>query len=194
MTLAQAERAYRRYMMKTWNGHDQTATQIAHQVENKQSRTREIQEQIKLGGLQNRFKNILNLYLTCRIFIKQNLDLRPPGKHKTHCLYIHGLQKTNQCYPQIDYYMKSYGFTSEYWDGYNNEVCVVVDDPARPGQYKINAVSECWKNILSGSQFLANQKYGGIQFDSHFCIILSNISARDLAESFPHDEVDAHYR
>ena len=40
---------------------------------------------------------------------------------------------------------------------------------------------------------LANQKYGGIQFDSHLCIILANISARELAESFAHEEVSAHY-
>ena len=103
------------------------------------------------------------------------------------------LRRIQECYPQIDYYMKSYGFTSKYWDGYSNEVAVIVDDPAKPQQFKIDAISECWKNILSGSQFLANQKYGGIQFDSHLCIILANISARELAESFAHEEVSAHY-
>ena len=35
-------------------------------------------------------QNLLNLYPTCRMIIKQYLDLRQPRRHKTHCLYIHG--------------------------------------------------------------------------------------------------------
>ena len=92
-TLQQAVEAYRKYMMKSWNGRKpggKTATNLAHQMKNKQSTTRKIQAAIKTGGLQNRFKNLLNPYPTCRMIIKQNLDLRPPRRHKTHCLYIHG--------------------------------------------------------------------------------------------------------
>ena len=125
------------------------------------------------------------------MIIKQNLDLRPCREHKTHCLYIHGptgigktkythalLRTIQKHYPEIDYYMKSYGFTSEYWDGYSDQVAVVVDDPSKPLPYKSDQISECWKNILRGAQFIANQKYGGIQFDSHLCVILSNIAAK----------------
>ena len=58
-TLQQAVEAYRKYMMKSWNGRKpggKTATNLAHQMENKQSTTRKIQAAIKTGGLQNRFK------------------------------------------------------------------------------------------------------------------------------------------
>ena len=108
-----------------------------------------IQDSIRRGSLQNRFHNLLKIYPTCRLIIKQNLDLRPPRRHKTHCMYIHGpigigktkytravLNAINKQYPEIDYYMKSYGFISEYWDGYSNQVTAVVDDPSQPNQYK----------------------------------------------------------
>ena len=59
----------------------------------------------------------------------------PTGIGKTK--YTHAvLNAINEQYPEIDYYIKSYGFTSEYWDGYSNQVTAVVDDPSQPNQYK----------------------------------------------------------
>ena len=51
-------------------------------------------------------------------------------------LFFWHVENTGSAQSSAIYDIKSYGFTSEYWDGYSNQVTAVVDDPSQPNQYK----------------------------------------------------------
>ena len=92
--------------------------------------------------------------------IMKLMRYRPPRQHKTQCLYVYGptgLGKTtciDRCLTafkeqfNIDYYKKLRGL-SKFWDSYDNEPIVYIDDPVKANvQYNEDDVQGL-KNILS---------------------------------------------
>ena len=151
---------------------------------------------------------ILDSFPTMSKQILSHMHLRPGRKEKTMCCYVAGptgigktyafnkiLQRIRNAYPHITTYYKAHGFNKDYWDGYMNQPIVVIDDPSQPtNPFNMATVSETYKNILSTGEFICNVKYGSMQFDSHLVIICSNIPARQMADCFPPDDREAHYR
>ena len=122
------------------------------------------------------------------------MRFRPPRTHKTQCLYIYGptgLGKTttiDRCLTSlqttygIDYYKKLRGL-SKFWDSYDNEQIVYIDDPVKANiKYSEDDVQGL-KNILSTGPCIADIKFGSMNFDSKLVIIAANISPDYMAES-----------
>ena len=130
---------------------------------------------------------------------------RPPRQHKTQCLYVWGstgmgktttidrcLTSLNKLY-NIDYYKKLRGL-SKFWDSYDNEPIVYVDDPVKANiNYNEDDVQGL-KNILSTGPCIADIKFGSMNFDSKLVIIATNISPTYMAESMGIDNKDAMLR
>ena len=82
----------------------------------------------------------------------------------------------------MDFYSKMGGL-NKYWDGYDNQPIVVIDDP---GLFNIQHNEDCviaFKNVVSNGAFQVEVKYGSLQFDSYLVIIISNIAPGILAMS-----------
>lgn len=111
------------------------------------------------------------------MFIQKMLDQRSPCKHRTDCLFgPPGVGKTTrihklleEVYPALDYYLKK--SLSKYWDGYDNQPIVWIDDPI-PSQTQITTeqASEL-KSVISTGPAYVEVKYGNMQFDSRLVIL-----------------------
>ena len=134
------------------------------------------------------------------------MELRPPRMHETDCLYIYGqtghgkttavLQTLNtmqRLYPKLCYYSKSGGLT-KYFDGYDNQPIVWMDDPC-PIETRTQEMATIFKNVVGSSgPCQVEIKFGAMQFDSHLIIITSNVPPDNMAESFRSYSNEAMYR
>ena len=102
------------------------------------------------------------------------------------------LTSLNKLY-NIDYYKKLRAL-SKFWDSYDNEPIVYVDDPVKANiNYNEDDVQGL-KNILSTGPCIADIKFGSMNFDSKLVIIATNISPTYMAESMGIDNKDAMLR
>lgn len=69
------------------------------------------------------------------------------------------------CDPQLDTYWKISGFT-KYWDGYDNQPVVFIDDPVMPDIKVSKDDVQGLKMVLSNGPCPVEIKYGAMQFDS----------------------------
>ena len=115
---------------------------------------------------------------------------RPPRHHETKCLYvwgppgtgksttIHRVLKTFQKLdPRAGYYPKM-GALKKFWDGYDNQPFVLIDDP---GQF--NAHFAAFKNVISTGALIVEVKGSAMQFDSRLVIVVSNTDPESLANT-----------
>ena len=72
---------------------------------------------------------------------------------------------------------------SKFWDGYNNNRIVVLDDPTPPAKYD-SEEANAFRSILSTGPCAVEIKYGTMQFDSDLMIIISNLEPHMLAGYF----------
>ena len=75
---------------------------------------------------------------------------------------------------------------TKYWDGYDNQPIVWIDDP---GEFDMKFHPEevaAFKNVISNGPHTVEIKYGSMQFDSKLCIITTNLTpGRFLRSSGP---------
>lgn len=105
----------------------------------------------------------------------------PPGTGKSTCV-TNVLKACAALYPQLDYYSKMGGM-SKFWDGYDNQPLVVIDDPGlfniKFNEDELNA----FKNVISSTRHTVEVKGSSMQFDSFLVIIISNYSPNIMALS-----------
>lgn len=132
--------------------------------------------------------------------------MRPPRTHLTKVLHIWGIAGVGKTYmihktlmavqnmmPSMDYYMKLMGF-NKYWDGYDNQPIVFVDDPVMP-DVKVNKDDiQGLKLVMSTGACQVEIKYGSMQFDSKLIIVASNQSPELIAQRCGSDNSDAIFR
>lgn len=130
--------------------------------------------------------------------INKLMELRPPRTHKTYILYIYGptgkgkttnilraleaVKYAGDGPDPIDYYSKMSGM-QKYWDGYDNQPIVWIDDPNPVGKWSEESAAH-FKTVLSTGPTLVEVKHGSMQFDSHLVIISTNLQPGELAASF----------
>ena len=105
----------------------------------KKSNSSVILDMVKNG---HRSSEIIAQFTSMYTQILKLMRFRPPRTHKTQCLYIYGptgLGKSTtidrcltslQTTYKIDYYKKLRGL-SKFWDSYDNEQIVYIDDPVK---------------------------------------------------------------
>ena len=169
----------------------------------KRKSTEIILEEIKKG---TRYSKLCSIYPGCINYINKLMQFRPMRKHRTDVLYIYGpsgigkttaiqrtLQTLTDCYPEYDFYTKMGGL-DKWWDGYDNQPIVWIDDPiAMDGQYQREAVQRL-KNVISHGHVLCEIKGGSMVFDAQLIIISSNFDPRDMAASCGMENFDAIFR
>ena len=93
----------------------------------------------------------------------------------------------------IPYYFKAGGL-SKFWEGYDNEPIVVIDDPVTPGFAQANEQIQYLKNVISTGNVYVEVKYGSMVFDAHILIFTSNLSPYILANDCGAKNMDAVFR
>lgn len=183
--------AYTRYM----NSNAVTASETAplastpltdeelNEPPRKKNRTMEIVQKVKEGS---RWSELLSQGYHQQTVMKL-MCLRPQRMTKTACLYLHGptgkgktstvfecLKKVKQKY-NIDYLFKGSGL-SKFWDGYDNQEVIFIDDPAHP---KDGALTEDQVNalltVLSVGNTFVEIKHSNMVFDSKIVIMCANM-------------------
>lgn len=87
------------------------------------------------------------------------------------------------------------GGLNKYFDGYDNDPIMWMDDPCTPDPHKLNEAAVTFKNVIGSTGPLQVEiKYGSMQFDSHLVIITSNLSPDRMANGFGTESCDAMYR
>jgi len=92
------------------------------------------------------------------------------------------LCKLYELYPEISFYAKMGGL-DKYWDGYDNDPIVVIDDPVS-SQARSTGNEEAvqrLKNVLSYGGTLVKVKHGSMVFDAKIIIIAYNSHPEELA-------------
>lgn len=132
---------------------------------------------------------------TCTRIIAQLMEHRPKRHGETHCIYIWGppgcgkttalkriLTTIEHLYPALTYYKKM-SELSKFWDGYDNDPIVWIDDPGYFDMERHPEEAASFKNIISTGPHIVEIKYGKCQFDSRLCIITSNTAPEYFASS-----------
>lgn len=182
---------------------EETTTSLQSRDKNVLRKMEEIRELILSGA---RRTSLIAQFPSMVQVIGKLMELRPPRMHETDCLYIYGqtghgkttavLQTLNtmqRLYPKLCYYSKSGGLT-KYFDGYDNQPIVWMDDPC-PIETRTQEMATIFKNVVGSSgPCQVEIKFGAMQFDSHLIIITSNVPPDNMAESFRSYSNEAMYR
>ena len=158
-----------------------------------------IYDMVKNGS--RMFKDILPIYPKYYATIARLMLCRKPRDFITHVLHIwgpSGIGKTTAIYEMLstlqdmniaDFYFKGGGL-KKYWDGYDNQPIVWIDDPVMLDSTKDSESVQQLKNVFSTGNAVVEVKYGSLTFDSKLVIITSNPSPEYLAGSCGQDNYE----
>lgn len=185
-TLEEAKQRYLSYLRKKWD-----TNLIKGQLDTKppaRSSQTEILHRIQNG--ERRLKLELQFPGHLR-FIRMSMLHRPPRKHKTRVLYIYGppgtgkttaisrtLQYVSELHPQLDYYCKH--SLNKFWDGYDNQPIVWIDDPVPPSSTFTSEEAQQLKTVISTGPVNVEIKFGNMVFDSPLLIFSLNFTPGEL--------------
>ena len=130
-----------------------------------------------------RIRALTREFPTIQNKIKPLAEFRPKRTFQTKVLHLWGpsgvgksyytyatLNALEACHPEIDWHSKLQGF-EKYWEGYDNEPIVFIDDPVMPNiKYNQDGV-QMLKTTMSVGACMISVKYGSMQFDSKLIII-----------------------
>ena len=110
---------------------------------NKRTKAEEVDQAIVEGV---RIEELVHKYPTMQDRINKLAKYRPKRKHETDLVYYFGRPGTGKStsidrvcktiralYPEVDFYWKLGGM-SKFWDGYDNQPIVIIDDPVSPAR------------------------------------------------------------
>jgi hypothetical protein len=90
-----------------------------------------------------------------------------------HVYRIDSNQIAQQKYPELSFYSKLGGL-SKWWDGYDNDPIVIIDDPGIFDPQRREEEIVYFKNIISTGAMEVEVKCGSMQFDSQLVIMSAN--------------------
>ena len=105
----------------------------------------------------------------------------PPGTGKSTNVQ-RALKAISLQHKELDYYNKMGGM-SKFWDGYDNQPFVLIDDP---GLFNIKFNEDelhAFKNVASTGQHTVEIKGSSMQFDSKIIFIITNVEPFIFASS-----------
>lgn len=201
-TLTDAIKKYVNYLKAKGPNWKEWGHILKKQKETARKKTEIIYEEIIKG---TRFSKLCATYPMCMPQIARLMRFRPAREHRTDILYIHGppgtgkttttlrvLKSIRTLYPELDFYCKLGGL-DRWFDGYDNQPIVYIDDPVCSNATKSGDESNVQrlKNIMSTGDVIVEIKGGTMVFDSSFIIITCNLTPRDLAASCGPDNQEA---
>ena len=130
---------------------------------------------------------------------------RPPRCFRTEVLYIYGESGTGKTtsiwnvlkYLQDNNYLTYYakmGGLDKYFDGYDNQDIVWIDDPISNQDRPNNENVQRFKNIMSTGDTLVEVKFGSMVFDSKMIIVTSNLHPQKMAQTMGLENITPMYR
>lgn len=172
-------------------------------VKDKRTKSEIIYNEILNG---KRMSYLCALYPQMYSSIVKLMRFRPARQHRTDLVYYWGepgvgkttnimrvLQSIYKLYPEVDYYCKLGGI-DRWFDGYDNQKIVYIDDPIAVNVSRNEESVQRLKNVISTGDTLVEIKGGSMVFDSSLIIILSNMTPKALAESCGVDNANAIFR
>lgn len=160
-------------------------------------------EEIKKG---TRYSKLCSIYPGQINNITKLMKFRPPRTCRTDVLYFYGpsgigktttmirvLQAIQSVNSKIDYYCKLGGL-DRWWDSYDNQPIVLIDDPVGMDAAMNKEPIQRLKNVMSHGDTFVEVKGGSMVFDSSLIIIISNQDPRTLAQTCGLDNFEAIFR
>ena len=211
-TLMQAREAYLRYLRNKGPQYLEAGEDPVKKSEHtfdqnsppQTPKTEIILQLIKQG---ERKSALVSQFPTMHNQIHRLMSFRPHRLCKTSTIYIHGppgVGKTTFIYkwfnllqhynPKLDYYSKVSGL-SKWFDGYDNQPIVIIDDPVlTPGSIGFQEQLQCLRNIISTGPTYVEVKGATMVFDSKFIVFVANPSPEQLSDMCGAQQKDAIHR
>ena len=152
-----------------------------------------------------RMSQIIATYPSMSTTVAKLMMQRPKRNHTPQVLYIWGKTGTGKTTAvdrvvhlvrelyNVDYYYKVGGL-SKYFDGYDNQEIVIIDDPVKP-QAQVNQDDvQMLKRVLSTGDTIVEVKFGNMVFDAYLVIITANLDPNELANACGIDCREAIFR
>ena len=129
----------------------------------------------------------------------------PPRTFRTEVLYLYGESgtgKTTSVFHVLQYlrdekyitYYQKMGGMDKFFDGYDNDDIVWIDDPISNQDIPNNENVQRFKNVMSTGPTLVEVKYGSMVFDSKLIIVTSNLHPMKMAQTMGIENVTPMYR
>lgn len=149
-----------------------------------------IRDKIEAGA---RPKELYREYPGSIPLIKQLLPLHPIYHKETLCLYIWGptgVGKTVNLKRVLNYFRDTWsifyyfkmGGLSKFFNGYNFDDIVVIDDPVEPSKSSNDEIT-MFKAIINEHERQIEIKGSSMPWDTRLVIITSNVSPKSMAEA-----------
>ena len=137
--------------------------------------------------------------------IKDCLELHPVKYIETDCMYLFGgtgAGKTTTCKRVLNYFKQKHnlgyyskmGGLSKFFDGYDWQPIILIDDPVTPDASANTEQIQMFKTIVNEHQRIIEIKGGSMPMDTGLIIITANISPNAMATACGTDCADAVYR
>lgn len=156
----------------------------------KKTKTSDIIKEKVLQGAS--MHELVSQFPGCVNQVRQLIQLHPRRYDDSICLYVHGptgVGKTTNLtrvlnhireHLGITYYFKVGGL-SKFFNGYDFQDIVIIDDPVEPGKDSEDQV-QMFKTIINNQERSIEIKGGHMPWDSRLVIITANISPNYLAK------------
>ena len=137
--------------------------------------------------------------------IKDCLELHPVKYQSTDCMYLFGptgAGKTTTTKRVLDYFRDVHGINyyskmgglSKFFDGYDWQPIILIDDPIAPDAKQNGEQIQMFKTIINEHHRIIEIKGGSMPMDTGLIIITANITPLKMANACGEDCADAVYR
>ena len=158
----------------------------------------------KIMAGESRIK-LLREYPHMGLVIKQCLELHKTKYEASDCMYIYGPTgsgKTTTCKRVFDYFKRAFGINyyakmgglSKFFDGYDWQPIILIDDPVTPDANQNQDQIQMFKTIINEHQRLIEVKGGSMPLDSGLIVITANVTPSGMANACGMDCSEAIYR
>ena len=140
-------------------------------------------------------KRLLADFPACHQIIYKQLENHPRKYTESYCQYIWGgtgVGKTTAAKRVLNWFRQNHGLEyytkmggiSRFFDGYDWEPIILLDDPVEPKKGADSVDLAAMKNLINEHERFVEIKGSSMPFDSKLIIITSNISPVEFAMAF----------